>query len=110
MQIDQEQLTKIQELIESGKKQGAKVECGGGRHGDKGYFVQPTVFSGAKDDMRIVNEEIFGPVQSILKFDTLEEAIARANATKYGLAAGIVTNDLNKALTFIQSVHAGSVW
>jgi acyl-CoA reductase-like NAD-dependent aldehyde dehydrogenase len=60
--------------------------------------------------MRIVNEEIFGPVQSILKFDTLEEAIARANATKYGLAAGIVTNDLNKALTFIQSVHAGSVW
>jgi aldehyde dehydrogenase (NAD+) len=109
-QIDQEQLTKIQELIESGKKQGAKVECGGGRHGDKGYFVQPTVFSGAKDDMRIVNEEIFGPVQSILKFDTLEEAIARANATKYGLAAGIVTNDLNKALTFIQSVHAGSVW
>jgi len=109
-QIDEAQLNKIEGLIESGKKEGAKLECGGSRHGDKGYFVKPTVFSGVKDNMRIAKEEIFGPVQSILKFDSLEEAIKRANATRYGLAAGIITNDLNKALTFVQSVQAGSVW
>jgi len=60
--------------------------------------------------MRIAKEEIFGPVQSIFKFNTIEEVIERANNTTYGLAAGIVTNDLNKAMQFIQSVHAGSVW
>jgi len=109
-QIDQDQLNKIQELMESGKKEGAKVQCGGARHGDKGYFVQPTVFSDVKDNMRIAKEEIFGPVQQILKFNTLDEAITRANATRYGLAAGIITKDLNKALLFVQSVQAGSVW
>jgi len=109
-QIDQEQLSKITELMESGKKEGAKLHCGGERLGDKGYFVKPTVFSDVKDNMRIAREEIFGPVQSIFKFNTIEEAITRANDTKYGLAAGIITNDLNKALLFIQSVHAGSVW
>jgi acyl-CoA reductase-like NAD-dependent aldehyde dehydrogenase len=109
-QIDQAQLSKIEELMESGKKEGATLNCGGARKGDKGYFVQPTVFSNVKDNMRIAKEEIFGPVQSILKFDNLDEAIKRANATKYGLAAGIVTNDLNKALLFAQSVQAGSVW
>lgn len=97
-------------MIESGKKEGAKVECGGERLGDKGYFVKPTVFSGAQDNMRIAKEEIFGPVQTILKFNTIEEAIERANNTHYGLAAGIVTNDINKALLFAQSVNAGSVW
>jgi len=109
-QIDQEQLTKIEELMTSGKKEGATLNCGGARKGDTGYFVQPTVFSNVSDNMRIAKEEIFGPVQTILKFNTLDEAIKRANDTKYGLAAGIVTNDLNKALLFTQSVHAGSVW
>jgi len=109
-QIDKDQLTKIVEMIDSGKKEGAKLNCGGERLGDKGYFVKPTVFSDVKDNMRIAREEIFGPVQSILKFNTLEEAIERANATHYGLAAGIVTNDLNKALLFAQSINAGSVW
>lgn len=60
--------------------------------------------------MRIAQEEIFGPVQSIFKFTDINEAITRANATKYGLAAGIMTNDINKALLFAQSVQAGSVW
>jgi len=109
-QIDQEQLSKIQDLMESGKKEGARLQCGGERLGDKGYFVKPTVFSDVQDNMRIAREEIFGPVQSIFKFNTIEEAIERANDTKYGLAAGIITNDLNKALLFIQSVNAGSVW
>jgi len=60
--------------------------------------------------MRIAKEEIFGPVQQIIKFDNLEEAIERANASNYGLAAGIITKDINKALTFAQKVRAGSVW
>lgn len=72
-QIDEEQFTKILSMIESGKKEGAKLMCGGGRHGDKGYFVQPTVFANVTDDMAIAKEEIFGPVQQIIKFKTLEE-------------------------------------
>jgi len=83
---------------------------GGSRWGDKGYYIQPTVFADVQDNMRIAKEEIFGPVQSIFKFNTVEEAIERANATTYGLAAGILTNDINKALLFAQSVQAGSVW
>lgn len=109
-QIDQEQLEKIMELINSGKQQGAVVETGGERYGNVGYFIQPTVFSNVTDDMRIAKEEIFGPVQSIMKFNTMEEIIERANRTKYGLAAGIMTNDINKALTFAEAVDAGSVW
>jgi len=109
-QIDQVQLDKIKELVESGKKEGATLVCGGSQIGTNGYFFQPTVFSDVKDDMRIAKEEIFGPVQQILKFDNLEEVIERANATPYGLAAGIITNDINKALNFVQKVHAGTVW
>ena len=74
-QVDNKQFDKILERIESGKKEGAKLECGGNRACPKGYFIQPTVFSGVEDGMRIAKEEIFGPVQSILKFDTMEEII-----------------------------------
>lgn len=109
-QIDEEQLNKIMDLINSGKQQGAVVEAGGNRIGETGYFVQPTIFSNVTDNMRIAKEEIFGPVQSILKFDTMDEVIKRANRTNYGLAAGVITNDINKALEFAQAVEAGSVW
>jgi acyl-CoA reductase-like NAD-dependent aldehyde dehydrogenase len=109
-QIDEEMLNKIIDLINSGKQQGAVVEHGGNREGNIGYFVQPTVFSHVTDDMRIAKEEIFGPVQSILKFDTMDEVIERANRTNYGLASGIITKDINKALEFAQAVEAGSVW
>jgi acyl-CoA reductase-like NAD-dependent aldehyde dehydrogenase len=109
-QIDDRQFKKIQDLIESGKKEGAKLVTGGSRWGDKGYYIQPTIFADVQDNMRIAKEEIFGPVQSIFKFTDINEAIARANATTYGLAAGIMTNDINKALLFAQSVQAGSVW
>ncbi|XP_074627489.1 aldehyde dehydrogenase 1A1-like isoform X2 [Acropora palmata] len=109
-QIDQEQFDKILELIESGKKEGAKLECGGARHGSKGFFIQPTVFSGVKDGMRIAKEEIFGPVQQIIKFSDIDEVIERANNTAYGLAAAVFTKDIDKATTISHSLQAGTVW
>jgi len=109
-QIDDDQFKKILELIESGKKEGAKLMCGGGRLGSKGYFIQPTVFADVKDNMRIAREEIFGPVQQIIKFQTLEEVIPRANDTRYGLAAAVFTKDIDKAITIANSVQAGTVW
>ncbi|KAM7330007.1 hypothetical protein ACRRTK_011620 [Alexandromys fortis] len=109
-QIDKEQHDKILDLIESGKKEGAKLECGGGRWGNKGFFVQPTVFSNVTDEMRIAKEEIFGPVQQIMKFKSIDDVIKRANNTSYGLAAGVFTKDLDKAITVSSALQAGVVW
>lgn len=109
-QVDQDQFDKIMDLIESGKKEGAKLECGGERLGDKGYFVKPTIFTDVKEDMRIAKEEIFGPVMQIMKFKTIDEVIERANRTNYGLAASIFTNNLEKALMLAQGIRAGTVW
>jgi len=109
-QIDGEQFNKILDLIESGKKEGATLNCGGHQVGDKGYFIAPTVFSDVTDDMRIATEEIFGPVQQIIKFKDIDELIERANKTMYGLAASIMTNDLNKAMKVSHSLRAGTVW
>eukprot|EP00794_Sanderia_malayensis_P020447 gene20447-22463_t len=109
-QVDEEQFKKVLELIQSGKNEGAKVQCGGERHGDKGYFIKPTVFSDVQDSMRIAKEEIFGPVQQIIKFKDVEEVIERANKTHYGLAAGVLTKDIDKAMTIANSIQAGSVW
>ena len=101
-QIDRAQFDKVLSLIAAGQAEGAKLECGGARLGDKGFFIQPTVFSGVEDSMTIAREEIFGPVQSIFKFSTMEELIDRANDTTYGLAAGVLTSNINNALTFSQ--------
>ncbi|XP_031850402.1 aldehyde dehydrogenase 1A1 [Nomia melanderi] len=109
-QIDELQFNKIQGYIESGKKEGAVLETGGEPQGKVGYFIKPTVFSNVTDDMKIAKEEIFGPVQSILKFETMDEVIERANNTKYGLAAGVLTKDIDKAMVFAQAVESGSVW
>lgn len=109
-QISERQLGRIMELIESGKAQGAKVQTGGKRIGEKGYFVETTVFSDVTDDMRIAREEIFGPVQQIFKFKTLDEVIKRSNDSNYGLAAGVVTKNIDTALMYAQGVQAGSVW
>merc|ERR1711881_154660 len=109
-QVDKIQFDKVLNYIESGKNEGAKVLLGGGRQGDKGYFVQPTVFSDVKDDMKIAKEEIFGPVMQLMKFKTMEEAIQRANNTHYGLAAGICTRDVGTALKTAHELDAGTVW
>jgi len=109
-QVDKEQFDKILGYIDSGKQQGAKLECGGNRHGDKGFFVEPTVFSNVKDDMKIAQEEIFGPVMSILKWNDLSDVIKRANKTSYGLAAGVCTRSIENALTVAHNVRAGTIW
>jgi len=109
-QVDNIQFDKILSLIEAGKKEGAKLQCGGSKIPGEGYFIQPTVFSDVTDNMRIAVEEIFGPVQQILKFKTLDEVLERCNHTKYGLAAGVLTNDINRAILFAEGVQAGSVW
>uniref|UniRef100_A0A8C5CM65 Aldehyde dehydrogenase 1 family, member A2 n=1 Tax=Gadus morhua TaxID=8049 RepID=A0A8C5CM65_GADMO len=109
-QISQEQQARVLELIQSGISEGATLECGGKAHGLKGFYVEPTVFSNVTDDMRIAKEEIFGPVQQIMKFKTLEEVIERANDTDYGLAAAVFTNDINKAMAISTAVQAGTVW
>lgn len=109
-QVDEEQFNKILGYIESANKEGAKLQAGGKRFGSVGYFIEPTVFSDVTDNMKIAREEIFGPVQSIFKFKTLDEVIERANDTEYGLAAGVVTNNINNALVFTNAVQAGSVW
>jgi len=109
-QISELQLNRIMELIESGKKEGASLKCGGNRFGTTGYFIEPTVFADVRDDMRIAREEIFGPVQSIMKFSSMEELVERCNDTDYGLSTGILSKDINTALTFAQAIQAGTVW
>lgn len=108
------QMERVLEYIEIGKKEGASVLVGGNRieSGDfaKGYFVEPTVFVDCKQDMRIVQEEIFGPVLTVQKFSTEEEAIELANGTRYGLAGGLFTNDLGRALRLTGEVNTGVLY
>ncbi|HEY7303564.1 MAG TPA: aldehyde dehydrogenase family protein [Bryobacteraceae bacterium] len=109
-QVDNDQFNKILSYVESGKQEGAKLMCGGERVGDRGYFVAPTVFADVKDDMKIAQEEIFGPVMSIMKFKDMDELVERANKTIYGLAAAVWTRDIGKAHQIANNVRAGTVW
>ncbi|XP_027123268.1 benzaldehyde dehydrogenase, mitochondrial-like [Coffea arabica] len=109
-QIDSEQFDKVLRYIKSGVDSNATLECGGERIGSKGFFIQPTVFSNVQDNMLIAKDEIFGPVQSILKFKDLDEVIKRANATRYGLAAGVYTKNIDTANTLSRGLRAGTVW
>jgi len=109
-QIDQSQFDKIMNYIESGRTEGAKLVCGGERIGDRGYFIQPTIFSNVRDETKIAKEEIFGPVMSIIPFKTIDEVIERANRTSYGLVAAVWTSDIKKAHAVANSVRAGTVW
>jgi betaine-aldehyde dehydrogenase len=112
--ISQEHMEKVLGFIARGKAQGARVLTGGGRltSGElaRGWFVAPTVFDGCHDDMDIVRLEIFGPVMTVLEFETEDEVIARANATEFGLAAGVFTNDLTRAHRVIAQLQAGTCW
>lgn len=109
-QVDSDQFNKIMSYIDKGKSEGAKCLTGGNRFGNKGYFIEPTIFTGVTDEMAIAKDEIFGPVMSILPFKGMDEIITRANSTHYGLAAAVWTKDVQKAHHFAANVRAGTVW
>ncbi|KZT58784.1 aldehyde dehydrogenase [Calocera cornea HHB12733] len=108
--VSKGQFEKVLGFIDEGKKAGAKVITGGGRQGTKGYFVKPTIFANVTPNMRIVKEEIFGPVLSLASFKTEEEAISLANATTYGLGAGLHSNDAKQCMRVSGALEAGTVW
>ncbi|KAI9795396.1 MAG: aldehyde dehydrogenase (NAD(P)(+)) ald5 [Piccolia ochrophora] len=109
-QVSQLQFDRIMGYIEHGKKEGAKVETGGERHGEEGYFIQPTIFSNVTHDMKIMQEEIFGPVCSIAKFKDIDDAVKLGNTTTYGLAAAVHTTNLKTAIQVSNALKAGTVW
>ncbi len=104
------QLAKVLGYIETAKAEGATLVCGGGQAGAEGAFVLPTVFADVTDAMTLAREEVFGPVMAVLDFDTEEEAVARANATEFGLAAGVFTADITRAHRVIAALQAGTCW
>ena len=109
-QTSQMQLDKILKYIETGKQEGATIITGGERLGNKGYFIKPTVFGNVTENMKIVKEEIFGPVVTITKFRTADEVIKMANDSEYGLAAGIHTSNINNAIKLSNEINAGTIW
>lgn len=109
-QINKSQFDKILSYIDIGKKEGAKVACGGKRWGNKGYFIEPTVLINCNNNMRVMREEIFGPVVAIGTFKTIEEAIDLANDSEYGLAGGVYTSDIDTAIKVTNEVQAGTMW
>ncbi|KAM0482558.1 hypothetical protein ACHAPX_003077 [Trichoderma viride] len=109
-QVSQLQFDRIMGYIEAGKQGGATLALGGKRHGDKGYFIQPTVFTDVTPDMKIAQEEIFGPVAAIQKFKDEAEAISIANNSNYGLAAAIHSSNVNTAIRVSNAIQAGTVW
>ena len=108
--ISPEHCQSVLDYIAKGKQEGADLVCGGNQVGERGNFVQPTIFSECRDEMTIVQEEIFGPVLSLLSFSDEDEVIARANATDFGLAAGVFTNDLSRADRVVSQIQAGICW
>jgi len=96
--------------IDSGKAAGATVHLGGKRHGNEGFFINPTIFTDAHPDMKIMKEEIFGPVAIITKFKDEAEVVEMANNTTYGLAAHLFTQNVDRAIRMAHAVEAGSTW
>jgi betaine-aldehyde dehydrogenase len=108
--VSKEQQERVLTYIEAGKGEGAKLAAGGGNGGDRGYFVQPTIFYDARNDMRIAREEIFGPVMAVIPFEDPSEVLQLANDTDYGLAAAVWTRDIGKALRTAKALRVGVVW
>ena len=108
--VNKAQFDKILKYINLGQSEGAKVVTGGKRWGDQGYYIEPTLFTGVKNDMRIAKEEIFGPVTGVLTYKKLDDAIAMANDSIYGLAASIWTSDVSTAHKAARDIEAGIVW
>jgi betaine-aldehyde dehydrogenase len=112
--ISEAQRERVMSYIAAGREDGAHLQLGGGAPAlqgfEKGFWVEPTIFTGVRDDMRIAREEIFGPVMAVLSFETEEEVIARANGTEFGLAAGVFTRDLPRAHRVVGELQAGTCW
>jgi phenylacetaldehyde dehydrogenase len=109
--VSQTQLERVSDYLRSGEQQGAKALCGGKRRGDSGYFVEPTVFVNTSPEMKVYQEEIFGPVVTVIPFKNIDDdLVRRANDTTYGLAAGIHTRDIGKAHRIANRLRAGTVW
>lgn len=108
--VSQAQMERVLGYIDIGRQEGAKVATGGGRVGDRGYFVAPTVLTGVEHDMRVSQEEIFGPVLSVIRFRDEEEAVRMANGTSYSLAAGVWSSDIARVHRLARRVKAGTVW
>jgi len=108
--IDDKLLEHVLEYIETAKRSGAKLEVGGKRAGNNGFFLEPTIFSNVTNDMKIVKDEVFGPIQLVMRFKTLDEIIEKVNRSPYGLAAGVVTAHLDKAMYLTRRFDTGTVW
>ena len=108
--VSDEQLRRVTGYLESGQSDGATAITGGGRYGDQGYFVEPTVITNVNPRMKIVREEIFGPVVVAAPFQSLDDIAAAANDSEYGLGAGIWTQDISKAHALAKKLRAGTVW
>ncbi|TBU39638.1 aldehyde dehydrogenase [Dichomitus squalens] len=109
-QINQQQYDRIMGYIESGKAEGAKVHYGGHRVGDEGYYISPTIFTETKPNMKIVQEEIFGPVCVVIKFSDDDDIVKQANDSVYGLAAAVFSQNVTRALSTAHKLKAGTVW
>ncbi|MBI3031455.1 MAG: aldehyde dehydrogenase family protein [Candidatus Rokubacteria bacterium] len=111
--VSKQQMETVLSYIESGKQEGARLVAGGGRANigtGKGFFIEPTIFDGVSNKMKIAREEIFGPVLSVIPFKSVEEGVAEGNETTYGLAAAVWTRDVGKALKAARAIRAGTVW
>ncbi|WP_243385081.1 aldehyde dehydrogenase family protein [Bacillus kexueae] len=108
--VSEEQQTRVLSYIEKGLDEGAEILTGGQKPKDEGYFVSPTIFAAVQDEMTIAKEEIFGPVIAAMPYEDLDDVIARANQSEYGLAAGVWTKDVAKAHYIANHIKAGTIW
>ncbi|EEB94118.1 hypothetical protein MPER_07121, partial [Moniliophthora perniciosa FA553] len=110
-QVSRVQFDRVMSYLDSARTDGATIHQGGDKHGSgEGYFIQPTIITNARPTMKVIKEEIFGPVGVVIKFDTEEEVLAMANDTAYGLAAAVFTENNARAHRIVNGLESGNVW